>query len=377
MKITNGSIYRISPPSDVWMLVSIETDAGVTGWGEITGNGDNNAASAIASSALAAMVGKDPLNMGQCMDPFYRFRYPPIKDKVAHVAWSGINQALWDISARSYGMPLYKMLGGCGNSAVRLYANLNRGLFKDRSAEALTLHATQALEQGFAMAKGTVFDEMTPNRHAMQYLEPGLKRLETLFKAVDSTKIAVDCHRRFAPHMGHSLLEFLSGYAPLYWVEDLLAEGCEGHYAALAQRHPSVTWAGGEELRELPEAMAFLHGPCRPDIFMPDVKFVCGVHKFMSLLTVAKDMGLRLSMHNPAGPIATAFSAHICAAAGADEPLEYTFKAVDERETLLTPREPIEHGVYLLTDEPGIGIAPSPRLLESFGERFEYGRWVR
>ena len=110
-----------------------------------------------------------------------------------------------------------------------------------------------------------------------------------------------------------------------------------------------------------------LDGPARPDVFMPDIKHLCGLDDLRDLLLLARSLGCSLSLHNPSGPISTAFSAHMCVAVGADEPLEFCFRAVKNREVLTDPFEPVTQGVYTVSDGPGIGIIPARSALEQFG----------
>ncbi|MGV0875893.1 enolase C-terminal domain-like protein [Martelella sp. FLE1502] len=111
-----------------------------------------------------------------------------------------------------------------------------------------------------------------------------------------------------------------------------------------------------------------LDGPARPDIFMPDVKYLWPLDTLCDLLSYARKRGSRLSLHNPSGPISTAFSAHVCVASAAEEPLEFAFAAVESRHGLVGPDEPIALGAYHVSDRPGIGVSPTFAALEQFGE---------
>lgn len=365
MKITRVRVWRVSPPTDTWFFVSATAGPDVTGWGEITGSGHDAAATAVVRTAAAGMLGSDLLDLDACLAPFRSFRYPPLDDKIAGVAWSGLAQALWDIRGQIFGRPICDLLGA-GRKSIPLYANLNRGLFRDRSPQAHARHAKAALDLGYVAAKCTPFDEMTPDKNDPACLEPPLERLRAVAEAVDSRMIAIDCHRRFSPHMAEAMLSELAGVGAFRWLEDVLAVPHGHMLPGFRQARPGVVWGGGEEIRSLAQAAAFLAGPEKPDIFMPDVKYVCGLDEMAAVCRLAETAGCAIYPHNPSGPVSQAFSAHM-AAACTGAVVEYPFLAVPERVSCTTPEEPVSGGRYHLSDRPGLGIAPSRECLEKYG----------
>lgn len=368
MKISGYRIIKFSPPHDTFILVHVVTDTSLSGWGEITGSGNDQVTSLIASNALASMVGQNPLHIKERMSPFTRFQVPPVADRFTTTAWSGINQALWDITARAEQAPLHRLFGTAKSTSVPLYANLNRGLFGKRSPQAFARHAEEALKAGFSFAKATPFDEVTPPREDPSVLTPALARLDAIFSVANTRDIAIDCHWRFNIDLAHTLMGWLAGKGPLYWVEDLLEQNEPPTSVSEFRNHyPDVKWAGGEDEILPCSSTRLLEGPDRPDVFMPDIKHLCGLEAVRDLLLMARRQGASLSLHNPAGPIATAFSAHLCAAVNADEPLEYGFAAVKSRCRLSLPPEPIDNGTYTLSDAPGIGLSLSQDALNTYG----------
>lgn len=364
MKITCVRAWKLCPPNDSWLLASAGTDDGLTGWGEITGSGHDAGALAVLGEAAVGMLGADPLDLGARLAPLRSFRYPCLRDKIAVTAWSGLAQALWDIRAQAFGQPLYKVLGG-SETRIPLYANLNRGLFGDRSPAAHARHAEAALAEGFFAAKCTPFDEVTPSSPDAAALENGLERLRAAASA-GAEKISIDCHRRFAPPLARVLLGRLDGMGCFAWVEDLLDTPHAAAYPELRLAHPRVVWAGGEETTGLRDALAMLSGPEKPDLFMPDVKYVCGLDEMAAVCRLGDSLGCRLSFHNPSGPVSQAFSAHV-ASAFPGATAEYPFLSVPDRRFATIPEEPVEGGAYHLSDRPGLGVAPSSECLERHG----------
>lgn len=368
MRLARYRIVRLSPPRDSFLLLSLSTKSGLTGWGELTGSGNDRAAMVFAEDALRAMLGRGASAAGGGLTGLQCFRAPPMRDRCAVTAWSAIAQAMWDLDAQARELPLYRLLGAGRGARVPLYANLNRGLLGDRRPEAFAAHAERAIAAGFAFAKATPFDEITPAETNHAALAPAMARLEAAAAAIGPASLAVDGHWRLNPGLAETFMDWQGRAGGLHWVEDLLQVDLSPQAVArFRARYSGVTWAGGEDLTCLAEARRLLDDPARPDVFMPDVKYLWPPDRLCALLELARQRGCRRSIHNPSGPVATAFSAHLSAACGLEEALEFPFLAVTDRQALTCPVEPVRDGAYHLSERPGLGVAPSHRALESFG----------
>src|SRR5687768_636592 len=106
-----------------WVFVKISTDAGITGWGEML----KDDAKACAAGALEVgdyLIGQDPLRVVFHWQAIHRgafYRGGPIKTAIS----SGIDQALWDITGKAYGVPVYQLMGGPTRDRVRVYGSPN------------------------------------------------------------------------------------------------------------------------------------------------------------------------------------------------------------------------------------------------------------
>ena len=365
MIITDITIWRVQPPTDVWHLLSITTKSGLVGWGEFTGSGHDTAAAEIIRAAADGFLGSDALDLNSLLAPYRDFRYPPAADKVTAVAWSALAQALWDIRGQAFNQPLCRLLGGTPGP-VRLYANLNRGLFRDRSPSAHGKHAELAVKAGFAVAKCTPFDDLTPTTTNEASLAEPLERLRSAVDAVGSERIAIDCHCRFSPALAARLLPALRAMGNFAWVEDLLAPRYHARLPELHAAHPEIVWGTGEETLNLAMAADMFTGETRPDIFMPDIKYICGLDEFAASARLGMAKGCLIYPHNPSGPVSLAFSAHMAALA-LDAMVEYPYLAVPGQQILTAPHEPVEKGWYHLGDRPGLGIALSGECLTQHG----------
>lgn len=102
------------------LLVEIETDAGLTGWGECLGPADINAA--VVRAMAPMLIGLSPLDI----EPIWLSVYNQLRDQgqrgVIHTGLSGIDIALWDIAGKHFDAPVYQLMGGAWRNEIPAYA---------------------------------------------------------------------------------------------------------------------------------------------------------------------------------------------------------------------------------------------------------------
>src|SRR3984957_5631280 len=106
-----------------WVFVKISTDAGIVGWGEMLKD-DAKACAAGAMEVGRYLIGQDPNRVvyhWQAIERGAFYRGGPIKTAIL----SGIDQALWDIKGKVYGVPVYKLLGGPTRDRIRVYGTVS------------------------------------------------------------------------------------------------------------------------------------------------------------------------------------------------------------------------------------------------------------
>src|SRR4051794_9496643 len=117
LRITNMRVFgvtldeRIAQADRPYVFVKIETNEGVTGWGEATLEGKASAAMACVMDLKDLILGTDPMQVEHLFQLMYIgsfYRGGPVLGS----AISGIDQAIWDIRGQVMGMPVYEMLGG-------------------------------------------------------------------------------------------------------------------------------------------------------------------------------------------------------------------------------------------------------------------------
>src|SRR3954468_15619929 len=125
------------------MLVEIETDAGVVGWGECYGPARMTAA--VVDNIGSWLIGEDPLRT----DLIWRKVYAQLRDHgqkgVVIQGLSGIDIALWDIKGKCFGVPVHQLLGGALRHEVQSYAP---GLYRRKTGNPLHYLAQEAAGYG-------------------------------------------------------------------------------------------------------------------------------------------------------------------------------------------------------------------------------------
>src|SRR5450830_1470519 len=118
MKITKLTLYRVPPR---WMFLKIETDEGITGWGEPVIEGRARTVEAAVNELSEYLVGQDPLRINDLWQVMYRGGFYR-GGAILMSAIAGIDQALWDIKGKALGVPVYQLLGGLARERMKTYS---------------------------------------------------------------------------------------------------------------------------------------------------------------------------------------------------------------------------------------------------------------
>ena len=173
--------------------------------------------------------------------------------------------------------------------------------------------------------------------------------------------IKIDAHSFFDTELAIAVAQELEA-ANLSWYEEPVAP-TQTEDTRIIHDAISQTVAGGEFLfgvdgfKPLCEAKAV-------DIIMPDVKHCGGVWELIKIAALAETHGIKVSPHNPSGPISTAVSAALCAATPNFDILEYQWGEQSWRNTLVEPSESFHDGSIIISDQPGFGIVLNEKVLE-------------
>lgn len=335
-----------------WIFVLVHTDAGLTGLGEASHSGNDGLLVAVLAEFDERMRGEDPRRINAL------HARATIGDlgRIQRTAWSGLEQALWDIVGQSLEIPIRDLFGGALQDRIRLYANINRHV-TNRTAEGFALAARAAVEQGFGAIKLAPFDEVVGSGRVRTggaaAWQAGVRRVRAVREAIGpDVELMVDCHGRFGAAEAIAVAGDLADVG-LLWLEEPVPAGQVDALAEITAALPVAT-ASGETLFGVQGFAPFL---CRRvvDVLMPDVKHDGGLFDTRVIAEAARMNGLSIAPHNPSGPVATAATAQV----GSTLPnlmfVEYAWGEVAWRAELVDPPERIDSGYLIVPAGPGLG----------------------
>jgi len=294
VKITRLTTFAVPPR---WLFLKIETDEGVTGWGEPIVEGRAATVAAAVEELSDYLVGQDPRNIEDLWTVLYRggfYRGGP----VAMSALAGIDQALWDIKGKALGVSVHELLGGRVRDRIRVYSWVGGDRPEDTAAA-----ARDAVGRGFSAVKMTGTEEL-------QYVDSWAK-VERCIAAVAATReavgpdigIAVDFHGRVHVPMAKVLISELEPYHLMFIEEPVLSEHLEGVLDTL--RNSPTPIALGERLYSRWDFKHVLASGA-VDIVQPDPSHCGGITEARKIASMAEAYDVALALHCPLGPIALA-----------------------------------------------------------------------
>jgi galactonate dehydratase len=295
VKITALRTYLVPPR---WVFLRIDTDEGITGWGEPALEGRAETVRAAVGELSDMLIGADPLRIEDHWQTLTRggfYRGGPVLAS----AVAGIDQALWDIAGHAFGVPVHQLLGGRVRDRVRMYAWIGG----DEPAEVAD-QARAQVEAGFTAVKMNGSGPLDPVATPGQVAEI-VGRVEAVREVIGPGRdLVVDFHGRMSTAMSRRLLPLLEPLSPLFVEEPVLPEFSRD-LAALAG-HTTVPLATGERLYSRWDFRDVL--PTGIAVAQPDVSHAGGISEVRRIAAMAEAYDVSMALHCPLGPIALAAS---------------------------------------------------------------------
>jgi galactonate dehydratase len=294
MKVTSLTTYTVPPR---WLFLKVETDEGVTGWGEPVVEGRAATVAAAVEELSDYVVGQDPRNIEDLWTVMYRagfYRGGPIMMS----AIAGIDQALWDIKGKALGVPAYELLGGKVRESIRTYSWIGG----DRPAETAAA-ARAAVDRGFTAVKMNGTEELQ-YVDTWDKVERAIANVQAVRDAVGpNVGIGVDFHGRVHKPMAKVLIKELEPFKLMFIEEPVLSE----HASSLldVMRNTPTPIALGERLYSRWDFKEIL-ATGAVDIIQPDASHCGGITEARKIAHMAEAYDVALALHCPLGPIALA-----------------------------------------------------------------------
>lgn len=283
MKITNvracQPIAADSPPD--WrtslgqILVTIETDAGLTGYG--VGGGGAAGIHVIDRVLRDLLLDREAEPVETHWQTLYQATLPFGRKGIAIMAQSGVDLALWDLRGKAAGKPVVELLGGKAGEPIPVYTTVWNEVDAETAAgpQAVKLHV-------HVEHRSTIVDEV-------------FRRVEIAREAVGPRReLMIDAWMEWDLE---TTLAIADRIAPLKiaWIEEPLPADDAAGYAELCRRSP-IPIAGGEHeftaagFQEIIDRR--LH-----QVLQPDACWVGGMTEMVKIYKMAKEAGLRVVPH--------------------------------------------------------------------------------
>ncbi|PTV77369.1 galactarate dehydratase [Agrobacterium pusense] len=382
MKIDRMRVFVTRDKDRPRVIVALDTDDGLTGWGECYNHGPDLALPPVLDYLYGFLAGQDPTRVEYLYNLLLQQnRFPP--GALGLSAISALDHCLWDLAAKAAGVPVYKLLGGEVRDRIKVYA----GVYTAPDAPAAKEEFDRLNEDwGFTAFK------LSPWRldiHAHRWGEVVRSSAE-YFRSLRETvrpdyDIAFDAHAKiFEPAAARQLGNALAPYDPLFFEEPLRPENIE-MWGDLKQGL-NCTLATGESLYNRNEFLRLLQVK-GADIIQPDICVVGGISEMRRIATLAEAHFVSIAPHNPMGPLATAVNVHFSAAQQNFRILEYRLpkgqcyvyggtdleKREDETRYVVDPYLPEDGYLELRPDRPGWGVEMDEKAMQEDG----YVHWQR
>jgi L-alanine-DL-glutamate epimerase-like enolase superfamily enzyme len=369
MKITNVQaivlkLPEISSAADGTqddLIIIVETDEGITGYGEVdtapyVGKAvvDAYMSHGTCYGLREVVIGTDPFDYEQTWNDMYdKTYYYGRTGPVMHVM-SGIDMALWDIMGKDTGKPVHKLLGGSYTDKVRAYAS---ALMPENTDEVKRM-VEKYVSQGFTAIK-LGWGPLGYNVHF------DLDLIKTARKeAGDNVELMIDIGKRYRLKSAMYVAKALE-QLNVYWLEEPLpAEDYIG-YKRLTESTTMRIATGEEESGRL--AFARLISETHIDVVQPDVSRCGGLTEAKKIATIAADKNILCVPHAFKTGVLVAASIQLIAAVPHAPFLEFSVTESAIRKELLVNPFVQKNGFVDVPQLPGLGIELNSEVIEKYG----------
>jgi len=293
-------------------LIRVDTDSGLTGYGEAGATGP--IARARIETIKPLLMGKDPLEIEVHFQQMSSMMY----NYMAHVPTvSGTDIALWDLAGKILGRSVSELLGGGFREEISMYSHGIGVDLLDKASCRAWAQRIRSMAEGFTVFKC--------NAHELVRLPSGVyadtlstsqlrdirRGYENAREAVgDDIDIAVHCHGEFDTLSSIGIAKAVTSMNPL-WIEDPMPPVFSEGWVAL-RRSTNQTLLTGEKLELVRGFRPFLDSQV-VDIIHPDLAFAGGITGTKKIADFAALSRTPVALHNVGSLVLTYANAHFAA----------------------------------------------------------------
>ena len=319
------------------IVVRIETDAGVVGYG--CGGGGEPGKLIVNGHLRDALVGRTIGRVDDIRDTWdhlYARSLPYGRGGIVIMALSGIDLALWDLLGKAEGKPVYELIGGLKKKTVRAYATGgDPARVRDRGYTAVKCSHQWREDADYDKAAALA------------------ARIRGMFGR--DALLMFDCYMSWDAGVALRMRELLGEYEP-YWFEDLITPDHLDELAGLRPRLAPVLLAGGEHDFSH-HAFGAIARAGALDLWQPDITWCGGITAGLRILELARAHDVPVCPHR-GGEI---WGLHLIAATDCMDLAEtHPDRWIDLEDMILLDEPVVSGGEIAPPDRPGFGVTLKP-----------------
>jgi galactonate dehydratase len=353
-----------------YVFVQVDTDEGLTGWGEITtypGLFANRAIAAMIREVRDWLVGQDPARIEEIWQRTFRLMTYLGTRGATTAMISGIDIALWDIRGQALGVPIYQLLGGPVRDTIPLYTHFRySSSVEEMAAAALgqVKGGARAIKTDPFMAAGGLsnvgyldgqIDPATEQR--------GVDIIAGIRQAVGpDIEILIDAHALYDVPTAVRLATRLSA-SNILWFEEPVPPESYGALKQVRDQVPTRICVGERQYTRF-EFVPILEQRLA-DYIMPDVTWTGGISELKKIATMAEAHYIPISPHDASGPVNLLAGAQVAMSTPNFYKLEARRVDMSFYNAFVDTPLVVRDGALIVPDRPGLGIALDPDYLRA------------
>lgn len=355
MKVTGVKTFLVDPGSGKnWLFVRVDTDEGISGWGESYTQADRDTAIEEHIKHMTRyLVGRSPFNIKHFTQAMYDDFAARRGALDSYSAVSGLEQALWDIAGKKLNTPVYNLLGGACRDKIKVYANGWRGNAKTPPEHAA--RAVETLKKGFTALKFDPFPMPWRYYISREDEKSAVANVRAVREAVGpDVDILIEVHRRLAPMHAVRVARMMEEFNPFWYEEPVSSENLEA--LAEARRDIRIPVVTGEELYTKHDFRRVFEKRAA-DIINPDVCNCGGILELKEIAAMAEPNFVVVSPHNyNSTTMGLAATLQVAACIPNFLITEYFVNFTPRGNEISIDPFKVENGYIKLPEGPGLGL---------------------
>jgi galactonate dehydratase len=357
------------------LIVKVETDEGVYGWGESGLSGRELAVAGALQHYREWLIGQDPMQIGRIWQEMYRSQYFE-GGRVLQAAISAIDIALHDIKGKALGVPVYELLGGKQRDRIPTFASTSLP-----PSQAMIDQAKELMARGWTNIRFfPIGDEngIHEPRESIAATVPWL--IKAREELGEGAVLGIDYHHRLSVAETASFCQKMPS-GTLDFLEEPIRDETPEAYESL-RKLTDVPFAIGEEFASKWQFLPYIERGIH-QFNRIDVCNVGGLTESMKVAGWSEAHYVDMMPHNPLGPICTAATIHFSAAVANFFALETRASPAENYMgagvSPIFPRQPLLDGAtYPVDDAPGLGVEVDEEAVKAQSFKFwEAPHWKR